>query len=124
MNTPKEQMNLSKTEALNQIAQMSDCGSPELTIIRMKDIAVEALKEASKDEWVRVEDGLPPIDESDEWNKKTNQSIEVWTYSDFGMKQGRYYHHKEHSLWTIDGASSSKGITVTHWMPLPQPPKQ
>ncbi len=30
--------------ALQQIAQMSDCGSAELTIIRMKEIAANALK--------------------------------------------------------------------------------
>ncbi len=31
-------------KALQQIAQMSDCGSAELTIIRMKEIAANALK--------------------------------------------------------------------------------
>ena len=86
---------------------------------------LEALKAKwEKEQWISVKDKLPEIDINDNWNKKTGQSKDVWTYSDFGMKKGRYFHHGEHSIWRIDGASCTNGIEVTHWMPLPQPPKQ
>lgn len=70
--------------------------------------------------WISVKDKLPDIDGSDKWNADNEISKDVWTYSNFEDKRGRYYHKSGH--WSIEGASSSNGIEVTHWMYLPEPP--
>ena len=67
-------------------------------------------------EWISVEDKLPPkLDK--EW------SISVLTY----------YHHKQDwmyvSFFNFEdkhwyGENSGANINVTHWMPLPNPPKE
>lgn len=72
-------------------------------------------------DWVSVLDGLPEIDESDEWNKKhkISKDVFVWVVN-YKLLRGRYYHESGH--WTCDGHSSTAGIILTHWMPLPTPP--
>jgi hypothetical protein len=75
---------------------------------------------ANQDKWINVKDELPPIDEADNWNKSHEVSITVFTYSDFGMRKGTYYRLSE--CWTVENVTGE--IKVTHWMPLPQKPKQ
>ena len=71
--------------------------------------------------WIKVEDELPKIDESDRWNKETKQSKDVLCYHpDYGLRFGRYYYSA--GFWTINGVTSSSGVKVTHWMPLSEPP--
>lgn len=72
-------------------------------------------------QWVAVSERLPAIDESDNWNKEHKISKDVLTYSkEWGMRFGRYFYGSE--FWTINGVSSSNGVKVDYWMPLPEPP--
>lgn len=71
--------------------------------------------------WISVSERLPEVGQSDNWNIGNKISVDVWTFSEFGMKRGRYYHWV--GIWTIDGVSSSNGINITHWMPLPNKPE-
>lgn len=80
----------------------------------------KSLLEGIKEPWVSVNERLPEIDTADKWNEQMGQSIEVWTHSDFGMRQGRYFHKGAH--WSVNGVTSSNGIKVTHWHLLPSPP--
>ena len=75
---------------------------------------------ANQDKWIKTEDQLPSIDESDSWNKLHKVSIEVFTHSEFGMRKGRYYYHSDG--WSITSVTGT--VSVTHWQPLPAPPKQ
>jgi hypothetical protein len=85
-----------------------------------KSILTSMEEYASQDKWIRCTDELPPIDEADNWNKVHEVSITVFTYSDFGMRKGTYYRLSE--CWTVENVTGE--IKVTHWMPLPQKPKQ
>lgn len=58
------------------------------------------------DEWISVEERLP------------EEGSCVLAYSEFGIGYSicvKYYRHKR--FWNDGGES------VTHWMPLPEPPK-
>ena len=82
---------------------------------------LEVMEEyANQDKWVSVKDELPPIDKADNWNKVHGVSILVFTYSDFGMRKGTYYRLSD--CWTVENVSGE--VKVTHWQPLPNPPKQ
>lgn len=60
--------------------------------------------------WISIKDRLP------------ENNILVLTYSQGGNTVDLgYYHGKWAGGWTI-GLSS--GVNVTHWMPLPDPPKE
>lgn len=111
-----------KEEILNKYADgyLSVAGGgifyPETNVLA----AMEEYASQFKREWISVEDELPPIDETDDWNRKTQISKDVFTHSKFGMIRGRYIHTAK--FWTVDGVTSSDGIAVTHWQPLPNPP--
>lgn len=79
-------------------------------------------RQAQQDNWISVETELPPIDEDDNWNKKHGISKDVWTFSDFGMRKGRYFHNA--GFWTVDNVTATNGVKVTHFQFLPKPPQQ
>jgi hypothetical protein len=68
-------------------------------------------------EWVSVEDGLPEID----------KTVIGFDGSHLGIYQRVYIDH-EGWFWGIcyniyDDAEVDDDYKVTHWMPLPEPPK-
>lgn len=71
-------------------------------------------------EWVLASKELPPIDESDKWNKKTSTSKDVLTYSkEFGLRFGRYNHFIKE--WSLNNITSNKPLKVKHWMEIITP---
>lgn len=86
---------------------------------------IDAIENYHKTEWVSVEDDLPPIDSKYGHNAKAGLSDVVFVHLDFNtIRKARYYHNGEHSFWSVDGYTASGALTITHWMPLPTPPKQ
>ncbi len=77
------------------------------------------LKQPENNGWISVEERLPSIDEDDVFNKehKISKPCLVWEGDThyFGV-----YHHVQDS-WVVYGRLGN--INVTHWQPLPEPPK-
>ena len=72
--------------------------------------------EATQPKWISVEDELPK-----RWreNDKEQTLINYQIYSpEYGVDVGNYL--KPAGVWTIMGLP----VKVTHWMPLPEPPKE
>jgi hypothetical protein len=87
--------------ALLQIAQMSDCGSYENTMLRMKQIATEALRQSPQpinSGWVSLQDRLP---ENNQMVLMVHLTVLEYRIIKFSTQQ---------SYW------------MTHWMPLPSKP--
>lgn len=72
--------------------------------------------------WIQSEKEKPPVSAIDKWDKEYKISGEVITFSDFGIRFGKYYHLSDH--WSIQGVTSSNGINVTHWMIMPTAPDE
>lgn len=65
-------------------------------------------------EWISVEDELPPsCDEVFIWPRPEFNDMEIYTAS-------YYIHSNCFEVW--DGCDHTP-VPVTHWMPLPDPPK-
>jgi hypothetical protein len=97
--------------ALLQIAQMSDCGSYENTMLRMKQIATEALRQSSQpinSGWVSVEEQAVLLTKL--------ESVRNNTY-DLGFSENKRRSWLKSFLRNLH----KEGICL---MPLPQPPKQ
>jgi hypothetical protein len=63
--------------------------------------------------WIRVEDGLP----------KDQQDVLIWAWGT-DLKLCTYWVQGYSSVFSDgDGFCESPGEHVTHWMPLPEPPK-
>lgn len=78
----------------------------------------------SKQEWISVEEKLPENDWGKHW--KERKYYLVYTKPS-GLMNVAVFGYKEHEWW-IDQNSScvldkSNYKEVTHWMPLPEPPK-
>jgi len=75
-----------------------------------------------KDDWVSVEDGLPEVE-----NVPFNDSAYVLCGvlgSDNSKTFVGWYNHKE-KIWRVAHYfSTSESAEVTHWQPLPHPPKE
>lgn len=72
-------------------------------------------------EWIKVKDRLPEEDvkNNDSWQK--GKSIECLVRYSGNTWFGRYWYSAE--FWILDGICGSK-VKPTHWMPLPEPPKE
>ena len=88
----------------------------------------DAIKEAAKEDfiaiakadngWISVKDRLPPIYHMVLITGKNNAG------GSFGVIKGT---HDDKGQWYRDDIGQyvdSRGDTVTHWMPLPEPPKE
>ena len=75
---------------------------------------IEALREKLP-KWISVDDRLPEV-----WiNEEDDVLVNYMIYSpDFGVDIGSY--HAKAQRWVCMGLPCS----VTHWMPLPEPPKE
>jgi len=77
---------------------------------------LEWLDESPADgDWISVKDGLPEVE-------KSEYSIDVLTISDYGVKIG--FCDIGRKEWWLTTDSDEMLHNVTHWMPLPAPPKQ
>lgn len=63
--------------------------------------------------WTSVEEELPPE------NGKTQQSISVWATN--GLMSGEFRYNFDTKTWTDMWGDP---FDITHWMPLPQPPRK
>ncbi len=72
-------------------------------------------------EWISVEDKLPEIDE--------HVLISNGNYVNFGWIDSNYYNYETDELqecWVganLGWDGDSDKVEVTHWMPIPKPPK-
>ena len=72
--------------------------------------------------WISAGEKLPPIDDTNDWNKMYRISNNVLTFSEkWGMRFGRYFYDAE--FWTVDGVTSSNGIIVEFWCDIKPPSK-
>ena len=70
-----------------------------------------------ENQWISVKDRLPPKDCDD---------VYIWPRPDYGCEcHAGFYESWNESwfAWSCDSGGFEKNkITVTHWMPLPEPP--
>lgn len=120
-NDESQAVALQRVLALRQ-AQL-DCAAASSAALKkeneqMRDAAAQVTKLAAEAaverDWISVEDRLPEI-----WlNDETAELVNYMIYSpDFGVDIGNY--HATAKKWLCIGLP----CTVTHWMPLPEPPK-
>lgn len=72
------------------------------------NIPAESNQNTVKDQWIKVEDRLP------------KQATFVIAYKENGLVLGLYF-NADHEFKYGEQDQTNQ---VTHWMPLPQPPKQ
>lgn len=65
------------------------------------------------DKWINVKDALPE-----------NFETVLALCKDGGMFVGRHTSWKNWQIWTAKKSTKIVQRTVTHWMPLPEPPKE
>lgn len=66
----------------------------------------------SEMEWISVKERLP----------EANDEVWAWTvFHDSDQEYGDTSWLQDDGTWAM---GSAKNFTVTHWMPLPEPPKQ
>ena len=126
----------------NQIEEMSkilgsdcgDCQECEYYRVRVKEGInacyfkyAEMLYNAGyrkQSEWISVEERLPELEDGRNWGNHRPRSIRVLCVCQqrsgkVFVKEGYYELFSNRPCWRIPGSIDS----VTHWMPLPEPPK-
>ena len=94
------------------IALLEQNGELRDAAAQVTKLAAEA---AAERDWISVEERLPEVWRNDETAELVNYMI----YSpDFGVDIGNY--HAMAKKWLCIALP----CTVTHWMPLPEPPKE
>lgn len=77
----------------------------------------------ARSEWISVDDRLPENDYGKHWKERKYYLVMT---EPSGLMRVAKFGSKEH-LWWIDShdtvMTSSNYAKVTHWMPLPEPPK-
>lgn len=68
------------------------------------------------DEWISVKDRLPTEEEA-------NNTRECIVAVDGGTSQTSYYNNPDFEDYDDDDPEGFSYLDVTHWMPLPPPPK-
>jgi len=72
-------------------------------------------------EWISVKDALPKVNH---WSDRIN-CVVVWKGHSYG---GGCYQNvtgkDEDGIWSISHIHSSESLEVTHWILIPEPPKQ
>lgn len=77
-----------------------------------------------KNEWISVDERLPELEDGRNWGNHRPKSIRVLCVCQQRsgktfVKEGYYELFSNKPCWRIPGSIDS----VTHWMPLPKPPK-
>ena len=76
-------------------------------------------------EWISVKDRLPEIEFEDNQHQA---SIMVLATTCGGILFGYFYIYKYNGTWEFvsydEDMDFDRCVTVTHWMPLPEPPKE
>lgn len=79
--------------------------------------AADAIEELSKPRWIPVTERLPENDQD------VLVMVHWRDYPENMMCYGRKYKTRWY-LWNGELGELIKGFDITHWMPLPQPPKE
>jgi hypothetical protein len=79
------------------------------------DTAMERFADQFKQKWISVEDGLPEIVETNEWEKTNGHSKTVPVIEQGNLYFGWYNYQLE--VWQVLGRSGS--IQVSKWFNLP-----
>lgn len=79
----------------------------------------------TKDKWISVDERLPELEDGRNWGNHRPKSIRVLCVCQQRsgktfVKEGYYELFSNKPCWRIPGSID----TVTHWMPLPEPPKK
>ena len=78
---------------------------------------IELLKDYKRHEWISVHDALPGMDENVLFHPMCNEkSIYIGQFSYVG-KSGAVY-------FAVRSGKRKVTYSATHWMPLPEPPKE
>ena len=103
--------------------------------------AADAIEELSKPRWIPVSERLPDVPGTylvfvKEPKKYTESRIrgevEEWENFDFSYVKPAFYNNDQ-SVWddddilmnaNLDVVNTYEAFHVTHWMPLPEPPKE
>jgi hypothetical protein len=78
------------------------------------DLAISALE---RDKWISVKEELPDIDQD------VLVMVHWLDYPEDMMVYGRRYKTRWY-LWNGELGELIKGFDITHWRPLPEPPKE
>lgn len=90
------------------IKSMQEYAAQETAALREEN---ERLKEAVK-EWISVKDRVPTI--STEVLVSNGHEIWIGSYRWFSVSDG---------AWSVIGYGPFRSMSITHWCPLPEPPK-
>lgn len=102
-------------EAADAIEEMQAAEKKFLHIISVLETQVEQLKREAR--WIPVTERLPDI------GKDVLVMVHWRDYSEDMMCYGRKYKTRWY-LWNGELGELLKGFDITHWMPLPDPPKE
>ena len=105
-------------EALAGIEYYAGFRGKEAAIKAVDDaciLAVAALREQGRRRWIPVADSLPEKDDSFLCTYKFNSNSGRQFVGDIF-----YFASDKHPHWQHESA----GLIVTHWMPMPEPPKE
>ena len=105
-------------QAADAIEQLSNTGS---AYGRGWTLGYDAGREESKPRWIPVTEGLPKTRESI-LGKKSSKVIVAFRFDD-GI-QGTDTAHTLNGEWVFEDHITVVARTITHWMPLPEPPKE
>ena len=85
------------------------------------DEAADAIEELSNPRWIPVTETLPKTRESI-LGKKSSSVIVAFRFDD--GTQGTSTAHTLNGEWVFEDHITVVARTITHWMPLPQPPQE
>lgn len=83
--------------------------------------AADAIEELSKSRWIPVTERLPETQESI-LGKKSSKVIVAFHFDD--GTQGTDTAHTLNGKWVFEDHIVVVARTITHWRPLPKPPKE
>jgi len=92
---------------------------PNYKIEGIMDKVAERYHELMND-WIGVDDRLPKVDNT---INTFGQRVECLVFWENDVYKGTYVNLGT-PFWSVSHVSSSSSLNVTHWKPLPTPPKQ
>lgn len=90
----------------------------------IEDAYITLKNDVTVQEWIPVSEGLP-TEEAEEYEKEWGEPPEYLVMIDRGYLPTTLYYDWENGVWyKINSALKKEEYNVTHWMPLPEPPKR